>query len=211
MSNKTRLGLVITVLLFGVFFLLGRCSKTCRTQTLNIPVVIPEKRDSFPTKGDLVPIETKEITKILYKDSIITVPTVNQDLVDKYLQTKEELDKLKLYTEAIKINNYETKFDNKDLELTIKSKTEGKLLEITPSYVIKQQNINVPVEIPKPKERVFSMNVGAQITATKDLAKFDPSVKVDLVNKKGHILTGSYSLDGVIGVGYSVNLFDIKK
>lgn len=211
--NRNVIIIIGLLILLFLAFMLGKCTTDCKTEIIDIPIVIPEKSGEF-SKADstvLVPIQTKEVSKIIYNDSIIYVPTVNQELVDKYLQTKEELDKLKLYTDAVKINSYETLFDNKDLKLTIKSKTEGKLLELKPEYTIKEQSLNIPVIVPKPKEKVFSLNIGAGLTTTKQLDKLDPSVHLDLVNKKGSILSTSYSVDGVIGIKYSIPLFSIKK
>lgn len=211
MNKKTNIGIAVIIGLIILSFIVGRCTKDCSSKTINVPVTVPEKKGEFDTKDttQLVPIQTREISKIVYNDSIIYVPTVNQHLVDKYLQTKDELDKLKLYTDAIKINSYETVFDNNDLKLIVKAKTEGKLLELKPIYTIKEQTLNV--EVPKPKEKIFSLNVGAGLTTTKQLDKLDPSVHLDLINKKGNILSASYSVDGVIGVKYSIPLFSIKK
>ena len=214
MKTNPRLIIGIVVGLIIASFFLGRCSRIRPIQEIEMPVIVPAKSGEFKSPDILVPIETKEVTKILYKDSIMYVPTVNQDLVDAYIKTLEENDKLKslnLYTDAIKINKYETVFDNKDLKLTVKSTVEGKLLELSPEYTIKEQNIIVPIKIPEPKKQVFAMNVGAVINTTKDLSKIDPAVQLQLVNKKGSILSASYSIDGVVSVGYSIPLFSIKK
>lgn len=212
MNNKTNIGIGVIILLLILSFFVGRCTKNSDTKIIETKVTVPEKQGSFKSDSTiLVPIQTKEVSKIIYKDSILYVPTINQDLVDKYLSTQEELDKLKLYTDAVKINKYETVFDNKDLKLTIRSKTEGKLLELNPEYIIKEQTVPISVEIPKPKEKIFSLNIGAGFNTTKDLAKIDPSIHLDFVNKKGNILSTSYSVDGVIGVKYSIPLFSIKK
>jgi len=211
MSDKSKYFIGIIILLFIAFFFIGRCSKRCEVQELKIPVVIPAKSGSFKSPNILVPINTKEVTKIVYLDSTIFVPTVNQELVDKYLQTKSELDKLQQYTEAIRINNYETVFDNKDVKLTIRAKTEGKLLELIPEYTIKKFDTLVSAIVPKPKEKVFSLNIGAGLNTTKTFDKLEPTVNVDLVNKKGSILKASYGTEGTISVGYTFTLFSVKK
>jgi len=210
MNNNIFKGSVILGIII-IIFCLGRCSKKCEITKINVPVTIPAKDGSFESPQVLVPIESKEITKILYKDSLIYVPTVNSDLMDKYIQTQEELDKLKLYADAIKINNYKQTFNNDDLELTIEAKTEGKLLNLKPSYTIKSKSLTLPIDIPKPKSQVFAMNVGASIQTTKDLSKLDPAVNLQLINKKGSIIGASYSVDGVIGISYTIPLFKINK
>jgi len=210
MSNKSKYFIGIIILLFIACFFMGRCSKRCEIQEVKIPVIIPAKSGSFKSPQILVPINTKEVTKIVYLDSTIFVPTLNQELVDKYIETKSELDKLQQYTEAVRINSYETVFDNKDVKLTIKTKTEGKLLELIPEYTVKKLDTLISATIPKPKEKVFSMNIGAGLQTTKDLNKLDPTVNLDFVNKKGYIIGGSYSINGVISVKATIPLFSIK-
>lgn len=210
MKNNTLKIVIVAVVIIG-FFLLGRCSKECKTETKTVTVTVPQKQGKFESPTILKPQSTNIKTAIQFKDSIIYVPQVNEELVQQYLAQKSELERLKSYTNAIAINEYENVFDNDDVKIIVKAKTEGKLLELKPEYTIKPQTVTTNIDIPKPKERVFSMNIGAGINTTKQLDKLDPSIHLDLVNKKGNILSASYSVDGVVGIKYSVNLFNIKK
>lgn len=212
--NNTLKVIIIGILL-GACFLVGRCSKECKTELIEVPVTIPKKEGEFKSPEILIPKDTNIKTVVQYKDSsVIIAGKINKELADNYIKLLEENDKLKAfkaYADAIKINTYETKFDNEDLSLTIKSKVEGKLLEIVPSYVRKEINTNVAVNVPKPPEKVFSMNIGAGLSTTKQLDKIEPTVHIDLINKRGNILSVGYGSEGTIQGKYSIPLFSIKK
>lgn len=218
MTNITRLGVIIALLLIVFSFFIGRYTKQCKTDVIYTKVTTPEITHKFDSPQVFVP-ETNAIKSIIkYKDTTIFIPQVNQELLDKYIalenendSNKKELIRLKMYSDAVSIKEYNTPFEDKNIKLNVYSKIQGQLLEQKPEYTIKSQDLTIPVTIPKPKEKVFSMNVGAGITTTKQLDKIDPSVHLDLINKKGNILSASYSIDGVIGVKYSVPLFSIKK
>lgn len=209
---------IVFILLISSFFL-GKCTSECKTESKQIEVTVPEKEGSFESPKILIPQSSETQTVIKFKDTILYIPQVNEELVNKYLALEKETDiikreneRLKLYTDAIKINKYKVPFEDDNLKLEVEAETEGKLLSLKPStYLIKSQKIQTTVDIPKPKEKVFSLNLGAGLTTTKQLDKLDPSIHLDLVNKKGNILSTSYSVDGVIGIKYSINLFNIKK
>ena len=217
--NKTIYIIIGSILLGTLLFFTGRCTKECPTTIKEVTITVPEKTGSFPNPTILKPISSDIKTVIQLRDTVIEIPQVNQELMNKYLaleqennSNKRDLDRFKMYADAISINEYEQTFDNDDVSLKVKAKTEGKLLELLiPEYKVKSKTYSTDVNIPKPKEKVFSLNIGAGLTTTKDLNKLDPSIHLDLINKKGNILSGSYSVDGVIGVKYSVNLFNIKK
>lgn len=197
MSNKTRIIAIIIALIIA--FMLGWCSRKNDTKIINVPVKVPAKSGSFESPKILVPIDTKEVSKIILKDTTIYIPTVNEDLLDEYLKTKEERDKLLLYADAIKINNYETKFDNKDISLTIKSKTEGKLLEIKPEYTIKEQELNIPVKVPITRDN-FGFLIGGKYNQNLDTRKANYELDAGFRIGKVNIIT-SVNTNKDIGLG----------
>lgn len=213
--NIYIIGTVILLLIAS--FSIGRCTKTCEVTPTTVTVTTPEVKGSFESPQVLKPESNNIKTVIKLKDSIVLIPQVNEELMQKYLalenQTNtviKENERLKLYSEAITINNYNTPFEDDNIKLNIKSKTQGILLEVKPDYIIKSKTITTNVDLPKPKEKVFSLNGGLQLTFTKDLSKFDPAVKLDFVGKK-NVLSASYSKDGYISVGYTVPIFSIRK
>lgn len=210
MTTKRWIIAIVTVLILS--FLLGYCNRQePKTEIKEVVITVPEKTGEFNSPDIFIPKGDNIKTIIKYKDTIISLPQINQELVEKYLTIKEERDRLLMYADAVKINSYENVFDNKDVKLTIKSKTEGKLLELIPEYVIKPQEVKVPIEVPKPKERVFSMNLGAGLNTTTKLEKLEPTVNLDLVNKKGNILSASLGTQGTVSVSYKVNILNIRK
>ena len=212
--NLYILGVIILLI---TSFSVGRCTKTCEVIPTTVTVKTPEVKGHFDSPQVLTPQSTTLKTVIKWRDTVITIPQVNQELMEKYLALQNETDlvkkensQLKLYSDAITINDYETPFEDDNVKIVIKAKTQGKLLDIKPDYTIKSKSLTVPVDIPKPPERIFSLNAGLQLSSTKDLSKFDPAVKLDLIGKK-NILSASYSKDGYISVGYTIPLFSIKK
>lgn len=212
------LKIVIGIGIIILIFFLGRCTKECETETKTITITTPEVKGKFETPNVIVPESNTIKTIIQYRDTTLVIPQVNQELVEKYLAlqqendlTKRENQQLKLYTDAVSINNYSTVFDNDDIKLTINSKTEGKLLEIKPEYIIKSKTINKEVEVNKPKEKVFTLNVGVYSTYSKELKTLDPGIKLDGQLKNGQIISAGISLDKNILVSYTIPIFSIKK
>jgi len=215
--NSNLKYIIGSIILIVIFFFIGRCTKECDIVTKEITVTTPEVKGDFDTPKVLVPESNTIKTIIKFRDTTLIMPQVNQELVEKYLAlqnendaTKRENASLKMYTDAVTINNYNTPFEDDNIKLTIKAKTQGLLLEAKPDYTIKPKTITTNVNIPKEKQKVFSLNAGLQLASTKELSKFDPAVKLDLVGKK-NILSASYSKDGYISVGYTIPLFSIKK
>lgn len=213
MKNNVLKIIGIIILIVGIFFI-GRCSKECETKTITIKT--PEIKGEFKSPEVLVPESNEIKTIIKFKDTTLVIPQVNEELMQKYLAlqnendiAKKENEQLKLYSDAIKINTYKTNFNNDDIDLTITSKTQGTLLEIKPEYIIKSKNITT--EIPKEKQKVFQLNAGVYSTYSKELKTFDPGIKLDMIGKKGSVLSAGYSIEGNIMVGYSIPLLSIKK
>jgi len=216
-KNKTRILIGVLIILLISCFFLGRCTKNCEVESITTTITTPEKKGDFPISVS-VPHSSPTKTAIQFKDTLIFIPQVNQELIDKYLalesendSNKRELERFKLYTEGVATREYNTPFEDENIKINIYSKTQGTLLATKPEYTIKSQTLTTSVNIPKPKEQVFSLNIGASATTTKDLNKIDPAINLQLVGKRGAILGTSYSVDGVIGVSYTIPLFSIKK
>ena len=82
----------------------------------------------------------------IYKDKIVVKENpVNKELLTKYEQATDSLEKLKLYRDAITIRDYKQTFKDKNQEITVSSKVTGTLerQEISydiPSYQVKYKN-----------------------------------------------------------------------
>lgn len=217
MKNNT-LKIAGVIILIIIAFIIGQCTKECEVETKTVTITVPAKSGSFESPKVLVPESTTIKTVIQYKDSTLVIPQINQELVEKYMalesendSNKRELARLKLYTDAITINTYENVFDNEDVKIIVKAKTEGKLLELKPEYTIKERTITKDIEIPKPQSKVFQLNVGVYSTYSKELKTFDPGIKLDLIGKRGSVLSVGYSVDKNIMASYSIPIFSIKK
>lgn len=217
MKNNILKGIIIIGIIILIFWL-GRCTKECEIETIKTTITIPEKKGSFDSPKVLVPESNTIKTVIQYKDTTLVIPQVDQELVEKYLAlqqendlTKRENEQLKLYTDAVSINTYKTNFNNEDIDLTITSKVQGKLLDIKPDYIIKSKTVTQDIQIPKNKEKVLSVNIGAYSTYSSELKQFDPGLKLDIIGKKGAVLSAGYSINKNVLVSYSIPIFSIKK
>lgn len=209
MKNK-KYHIIGIIILLLISFIVGRCTKSKEVTTITKTITIPETRGSFETPKVIVPESNEIKTVIQYKDTTLVIHQVNEELVNKYLESQEELERLKLYTNAISINNYKNTFDNEDIQLTILSKTEGKLLEVKPEYIIKEKKLPVTIEVPK-EELLFRLNAGIYSTYSTELKTYDPGVKLDFINNKNHIISAGYSINKNVMVSYTIPLFKVNK
>lgn len=215
-KQNLTIGIVFLLLLVGSFFL-GKYSNDnikFKKVLVNIPAV-SGKSDTIKT---FIPLPSKGKDTIIYKNKIITSQNpFNEKLAKDYIDLEQrysgielEAERLQKYVDANQIREYSVPFEDSLVKITGNLKTQGELLSIQYDYNLKSRQIAMDVKLPKPKERIFSLNIGTGLTTTKQLNKIDPSIIINLAGKK-NILSASYSIQGVIGVNYSVNLFNIKK
>ncbi len=218
MKNRSNLAFFVGFsLLLICSFLAGRCTRT--KEIKDIKVIIPSVSGKSDTITNFVKIFGKEKDSIIFKDkTIITENPINTKLTEDYINLEKRYSGLELDTERLKkyiasttINEYDVPFEDSVISILGKVKTQGELVSLQYNYNIKERKVTIPISALKPKERIFSLNIGAGLTTTKQLDKLDPSVNLDLTGKKGNILSASYSLNGIIGVKYTINLFNIKK
>ena len=207
MKLKERLiyiGIIIILLLTLI-----KCNNR-DIQYIEVPIVIkvPE------IKGEFTLDKPKEIKKdsIVYKyrDRIITTPNpLNEELLKEYELAVKERDSLKqeqLFFNSIEIRDYNSKFEDEYLSLEIMSKTQGKLLEISSSYTIKERAIKEDIKVPIPNK--VSFYIGGKINLPTDL-NINNSINLEGLGgiklKNDNIILGSYNTDKQVGIGYMFN------
>lgn len=95
-----------------------------------------------PSHTQEIPSKTKD--SIIYKETKIYVESkVNKDAIKRYLEAE---DKLKEFTEGIRQRDYTTDFSDDNIELTIRTSVEGKLISEVPKYKIKEKEVKVQVK-----------------------------------------------------------------
>jgi hypothetical protein len=170
-------------------------------------VTVPAKVGSFKDS-----IRYKEVEKV--RESLVYVKgkevkvenPVNKELLENFIQLQKENDSLKLlklYVKAIEEREGNYTFNNEDMDLNIYTNVRGTILNIKPTYKIKERVLE--------KETVFASYVGLSLGTTTDLTKLAPSLDLGIQNKSGDIFTGSVGLDKTIKVGYFYRFINIKK
>ena len=92
--------------------------------------------------------------------------------------------------------------------LNIDGIVQGEVKEITPSYIWKKQEVEVPV---KTKETFFRLLGGLEIGNNISLSNPIFKANLGVQNRKGNIITGSYDSNKNIYVGYQFSIFNIKR
>jgi hypothetical protein len=144
----------------------------------------------------------------------VKVPNpLNNKLLEEYTKTKDSLERLKLFTDAITIRNYNEIFEDSIQTINVVSKVQGKLLDQDLSYFVKPRTVKLDTVIPVKIPNRFKVFLGAET----GLPVFDmnnsnvnsaPVVKVNLFlkNRKDNMLSLGVSTDKRLWLGYNIKL-----
>lgn len=181
--------------------------KTCESETKIITVIVPEKNGKFepqkPTHTIVHDTIYKKGQTVTKENPLNKELAYENDILRDQFHIADSINKVLLYDRAIQINKFSTTFDNDDLFLTVEGIVRGEVQEITPSYKIKEQKVEVPVKV---KQSVFALRAGAEIGSNKNFDQFI---------YKGNLFLNNYSISvdskENFYVGYNFRIFDIKK
>lgn len=172
-------------------------------------IIIPEKKgetEIFFVHDTIV----EEHVKIVYQGES-RVDKVDKKWKDKYDQTKDSLERLNLYYQAIKIKDYEKKIlDDDNLSVTVKGKVRGDILSHQTSYIIKSDSTSYlsqrVVEFPR-----LSGGLGVSLGTPLDINK-STVIKLEgfLQNKKGWQYRVGYDTQKRVWLGINKNFKIIK-
>lgn len=199
---------IIVVLLLVIFIQRSCCGSSIGLQSKK-EIVIPAKKDSFPSVKPVKIHDTIIKDSIVFKNRKITVvnPLDKQMVVD-YLKAKDSIERLNLFIKAVKINKYKQNFDNKDITLDIEAETTGTLNYIRPIYTIKEKKVDAPVYI---KQTKFALYTGIEVYDNKSFGNAGAKIDLSIQNKKGDIYTAGYDSNSNIYIGYKLRLININK
>lgn len=190
--------IIIAVLL--IMFGIDRTNKPEPTIITKIDsVYTPIKIDSVITKFDTI---YKPVPKVVYKTN-----PVNQELLDNF---KKASDKLKLYEEAIKENEYVEVFEDTLQKVTVHSTTQGKLLKQSVNTQLKPRTIDhytttITKTIVKHDESKLFLGVQAKVpTFREGPIEFGPTLMYK--TPKQNIWSVGVTNTGVT-IGYSIKLW----
>lgn len=179
------------ILIIGAILFIRQCNvkKEPEYITIEKEILVHSVEKVFDTIRILVPIDRPvvEVDSIYY---------------DRYLQLKDSVQRDSMFRQAIKINEYNQKFEDTLQIITVYSKTRGELLEQSLSYTTKPYTIVVKdsVEIKRKNHFNFGAEVGLPLfNGFKD----NPVIKGNLIfqNKKGDTFSIGYDTGGKIWAG----------
>lgn len=184
--------------------------KSCNMEpkTKIVTITIPEKKGSFtPTKPEAI-IVTE--TKLVKGDPVIKENPLNEklleenkNLIDKFKSVSDSI-KFAMFEEANQITQFSSKFEDDNITLNINGIARGEVKEITPSYTIKQQKVDVSIKEKLPGLKVLG---GVEVGNTKTLDDLSFKGSVLFQNRKGNIISAGYDTDKKIWLGYYRSIF----
>lgn len=192
------------------FLLYKSCSRSEIPNSL-AKVIVPETKGSFvPKKPTAIPIRQN-----LSNGTIITIENEidakllaeNTSLKADFAKANDSLKKLQ-FAKAIELNKFSTTFEDANLLINIDGIVQGEVKEITPSYIWKKQEVEVPV---KNKETVLRLLGGLEIGNNIQLSNPIFKANLGVQNRKGNVITGSYDSNKNIYVGYQFSIFNIRR
>lgn len=147
---------------------------------------------------------------IIIKDTVYEKNPINQELLYKYKKAINEIDKIKLYKDAITIKNYKEVFEDTIQKTVVYSQIQGKLLKQYTQTTIK------PIEY-KYKETIITKTItkydndrffiGASIYVPLDVNEnINYTADIAYKFKNGNILEIGAGYN-VIKAGYKINLW----
>lgn len=156
--NWKNYSFLITALLIVVLLL-----NQCESETTYSTVTTPEVSGTLPTNhSEKIVHDTVYIPKGTKGNTII--PTNSDSLqvykdeldfaVDRFAYEKDSLQKLLLFKNAISLKSFTTNFEDDFLKLELNGIVSGELKEVTPTYTIKSQKVDV--KVPEVKFRLLA-------------------------------------------------------
>lgn len=207
MKNKLPY-MVIVILIILLWF--KSCGGESQTTTVTIPAV---KGTIVKTeiKHDTIYKENKVVKRIVEVDprmekEIESLVNENTSLMSDFFATKDSLKQAQLYADAIKIKTFSTPYEDEFLKGTMNGVVRGEVKALLLDYEIKERKIDVPI-----KEKKFALLAGVEVGNTKQLNDFSAKANVGFQNKKGNIIHVGMDTNERIYIGYTIEVFSIKR
>lgn len=144
---------------------------------------------------------------------IVTVESpLYNNLLEEYAKTKDSLERLKLFTDAITIRTYNEIFEDSIQKIDVRSKVQGKLLGQDLSYFVKPTTIVLDTTLAVPIKKRFKVFAGGEIGFPTDFNSVDfkvaPTFKANLIlkNRKDNMISIGVDTRGTLWGGYLFKL-----
>lgn len=210
--------ILIAALLFILFLQNFEGGKNKINEPQTIEVDIPEVSGDFePQKpmhsntGDSIVIKWKEKEILVPNPVNDSLAIAYQKLSDSLTSAQAEIERYKMYLNAIQIRDFESYFEDEYLELTITGKVQGKVKSIKPQYTIKERTVETQVQ---PKQTVFRLLGGLEFGNNTSFNDFRYKANLGFQNRKGNIFSLGYERyngQDYIFAAYDFSIFQIRR
>lgn len=195
---------LIMILIWNLFFSSWDKEKNIKVEpvTITLPAI-----DGTTGK---IKVEPEIITETIYLPQYKEKVVVDKTYKNLYNNAKDSIEKLNLYLDAIKINEYDKTIINNDtIKIIGKVKTRGDLLEYKIDYKIKPVKVTyIPEVIVKKPTLMGGVSGELGIPTTPDNFIFKGNLNI--INQKGNSLSIGYDTEKKIWVGIGKSII-IKK
>lgn len=197
--NKNLTTILLTILV-GLFVWQFFFSDNIIKEPTPIQVIIPEYKG---TTGTQIIESVKTVPVIIPNKGEIYV---DETWRNEYLSTKDSLERLNKYLQAIQINNNNYTFvDNDTINISGQLKTRGDLLEYKIDYKVKERVFEYTPKVIT-KRPNFSLSVEAEVgIPTTPISNFIMKGGLGFENKRGEAIIVGYDTENRVWVGLRKN------
>lgn len=207
---------VLSVVL--IFLLWLKSCKGDKTEPEIIKVEVPAQSGTFEPQqpihensGDSTIIKWKEIEIKVPNPINDSLAIAYQKLSDSLTVAQAEIERYKMYLDAIQIKDFSSHFEDEFLDLTISGKVQGEVKSIFPKYTIKPRTIQTEIT---PEKTVFRLLGGIEFGNNTLLNDFRYKANLGFQNAKGNIFMLSYerhNLQNYIWAEYDFSILEVKR
>jgi hypothetical protein len=151
-------------------------------------------------------IEGKTDTIYVPKPILVEVPKETDTHLEAYLATKDSLERLRLYLDAITVREYRNEFEDDTIKIDTWSRVRGELLAQSNEYFIKPRTIafDTVIDVAVPRFNELFLYGGGKYSFIDKSMGFE--LKLILKNKKNNLLSIGIDSDGMVSGGYGFKL-----
>lgn len=209
------------ILLFVFLWFRGCSGSTPKPQIAK--VIVQEVKAKFEAKKpfhEAIEMDKESPEKALKNNlnkpsgfdfAYIEMTKENEKLKTAFAKETDSLKKVIAYNKAIQLNKFSTKFEDENIIINIDGIVQGEVKEITPSYIRKKIETEVPVKV---KETVLRVLVGGGFGLNQELNQAAYQLDLNFQNRKGNVISAEYLKIGgqEFGmVGYKHSIINIKR
>jgi hypothetical protein len=179
---------------FVAFWFRG-CSGTTPTRQ-TAKVTIPELKAKFEAKKpvhEAIVINANNKANVQKGKTVFVENPIDEKLITENEKLKKDFAKADsatkdmIFEKVATLNKFSTKFEDENIIINIDGIVQGEVKEITPSYIRKKIETEVPVKV---KETVLRVLVGGGFGLNQELNQIAYKVDLNFQNKKGDIISG---------------------